>query len=378
MPRCTTSVPMSLAPTMLSMQVCSYAIECAVEWQAAAFLYAPIATPNPCFIGIVAKYMRSLASGLNGLPAPQQRRMRGIASWTSSATSGTTSANSWSGRVYVVDISCSIGITWPTHQTDVLLLSSVPWRYGLQDNSQMGIKATLSRLNAALKAHDRELWCHLEVKNQVCPDCSIGGQSCFLQPAHDHILRCLPCIAGQSAVLCVPVDHALADPGNIAAATAAPPCAQCSPASGMCFPVTVMYPKCVMGLVADMQEFSFPDAVRLWDTLLADPSGRADCLLRLCIAMLVHVRAELLAVSTQPCQWCTMMHLCGVTVTAGLVTCLVHLAPFVRAAGRLLGKSEAAAELSINRCTRCAVDGGAARQSGRLVTVCATSPCHAD
>jgi hypothetical protein len=57
--------------------------------------------------------------------------------------------------------------------------------------------------------------------------------------------------------------------------------------------------------VADMQEFSFPDAVRLWDTLLADPSGRADCLLRLCIAMLVHVRAELLAVSTQPCQWWT-------------------------------------------------------------------------
>jgi hypothetical protein len=47
-----------------------------------------------------------------------------------------------------------------------------------------------------------------------------------------------------------------------------------------------------------MQEFSFPDVVRLWDTLLADPAGRADCLLRLCIAMLVHVRAELLAVST--------------------------------------------------------------------------------
>jgi hypothetical protein len=32
----------------------------------------------------------------------------------------------------------------------------------------MGIKATLSRLNAALKVHDRELWYHLEVKNQVC------------------------------------------------------------------------------------------------------------------------------------------------------------------------------------------------------------------
>lgn len=33
----------------------------------------------------------------------------------------------------------------------------------------MGIKATLSRLNAALKVHDRELWYHLEVKNQVNP-----------------------------------------------------------------------------------------------------------------------------------------------------------------------------------------------------------------
>jgi hypothetical protein len=53
-----------------------------------------------------------------------------------------------------------------------VLLLTVAWRCVLQDNSQMGIKATLSRLNAALKAHDRELWCHLEVKNQVCPNCS--------------------------------------------------------------------------------------------------------------------------------------------------------------------------------------------------------------
>lgn len=44
------------------------------------------------------------------------------------------------------------------------------------------------------------------------------------------------------------------------------------------------------------QEFSFPDALRLWDTLLSDPAGRTDCLLRLCIAMLLHVREELLQV----------------------------------------------------------------------------------
>jgi hypothetical protein len=44
------------------------------------------------------------------------------------------------------------------------------------------------------------------------------------------------------------------------------------------------------------QEFAFPDAVRLWDSLLSDPAGRTDCLLRLCTAMLLHVRQELLEV----------------------------------------------------------------------------------
>ena len=37
----------------------------------------------------------------------------------------------------------------------------------VQDNSTMGIKATLSRLSDALKAIDRELWYQLDVKNQV-------------------------------------------------------------------------------------------------------------------------------------------------------------------------------------------------------------------
>jgi hypothetical protein len=44
------------------------------------------------------------------------------------------------------------------------------------------------------------------------------------------------------------------------------------------------------------QEFSFPDSLRLWDTLLADPAGRTDCLLRLCVAMLLNVREELMQV----------------------------------------------------------------------------------
>ena len=32
--------------------------------------------------------------------------------------------------------------------------------------------------------------------------------------------------------------------------------------------------------------------MRLWDSLLSDPAGRTDCLLRLCIAMLLHVRQD--------------------------------------------------------------------------------------
>eukprot|EP00879_Flechtneria_rotunda_P005730 GHRR01006031.1.p1 GENE.GHRR01006031.1~~GHRR01006031.1.p1 ORF type:complete len:476 (+),score=176.35 GHRR01006031.1:122-1549(+) len=43
------------------------------------------------------------------------------------------------------------------------------------------------------------------------------------------------------------------------------------------------------------QEFPFPDSVRIWDTLLSDPAGRLDCLLRVCVALLCHVRQQLLA-----------------------------------------------------------------------------------
>jgi TBC1 domain family member 13 len=43
------------------------------------------------------------------------------------------------------------------------------------------------------------------------------------------------------------------------------------------------------------QEFSFPDAMRIWDTLLSDAAGRTDCLLRVCCAMLLHVKPQLVA-----------------------------------------------------------------------------------
>lgn len=49
--------------------------------------------------------------------------------------------------------------------------------------------------------------------------------------------------------------------------------------------------------VTALQEFSFPDAVRLWDTLFSDAGGRTDCLLRICVAMLLNIRGELLQVS---------------------------------------------------------------------------------
>ena len=44
------------------------------------------------------------------------------------------------------------------------------------------------------------------------------------------------------------------------------------------------------------QEFSCPDVVRLWDTILSDPGGRADCLQRICVAMLLNLRSQLLQV----------------------------------------------------------------------------------
>lgn len=43
-----------------------------------------------------------------------------------------------------------------------------------------------------------------------------------------------------------------------------------------------------------LQDFAFPDALRLWDSLLSDPNGRMDCLLRICTAMLMAVRTQLL------------------------------------------------------------------------------------
>ncbi|GJM92137.1 hypothetical protein PR202_ga08571 [Eleusine coracana subsp. coracana] len=43
------------------------------------------------------------------------------------------------------------------------------------------------------------------------------------------------------------------------------------------------------------QEFNFADIIHIWDTLLSDPDGRQETLLRICCAMLILVRKRLLA-----------------------------------------------------------------------------------
>ncbi|MBA0585867.1 hypothetical protein Gorai_016628 [Gossypium raimondii] len=43
------------------------------------------------------------------------------------------------------------------------------------------------------------------------------------------------------------------------------------------------------------QEFNFADSLHIWDTLLSDPEGPLETLLRVCCAMLILVRRRLLA-----------------------------------------------------------------------------------
>lgn len=43
------------------------------------------------------------------------------------------------------------------------------------------------------------------------------------------------------------------------------------------------------------QEFQFPDVLQLWDTMIGSSLGKSACLLNLCVAMLMHIRSELLS-----------------------------------------------------------------------------------
>ena len=93
------------------------------------------------------------------------------------------------------------------------------------DNSEVGIRATMSRLSTSLKGFDPEVWTHVEKSNGVIPQF--------------YAFRWITTL----------LTH----------------------------------------------EFTFPDVVRLWDALLVDSGCRTDCLLRLCLAMVLLVREELLS-----------------------------------------------------------------------------------
>ncbi len=43
------------------------------------------------------------------------------------------------------------------------------------------------------------------------------------------------------------------------------------------------------------QEYAFPDVLRVWDSILSDSRGRLDCMLRICVSMLLAVKPKLMA-----------------------------------------------------------------------------------
>ncbi|KAE8723839.1 Detected protein of confused Function [Hibiscus syriacus] len=93
------------------------------------------------------------------------------------------------------------------------------------DNSNVGIRSTISRLSQLLKEHDEELWRHLEITTKVNPQF--------------YAFRWITLLL--------------------------------------------------------TQEFNFSDSLHIWDTLLSDPEGPLETLLRVCCAMLILTRRFLLA-----------------------------------------------------------------------------------
>ncbi|KAE8714544.1 Detected protein of confused Function [Hibiscus syriacus] len=93
------------------------------------------------------------------------------------------------------------------------------------DNSNVGIRSTISRLSQLLKEHDEELWRHLEITTKVNPSF--------------YAFRWITLLL--------------------------------------------------------TQEFNFADSLHIWDTLLSDPEGPLETLLRVCCAMLILIRRRLLA-----------------------------------------------------------------------------------
>ena len=205
------------------------------------------------------------------------------------------------------------------------------------DNSSVGIRATISSLSELLKQRDRQLWYHLQVTNKV----SLG---------RDPRLPNLPM---QKAL--PPRD---ASKGGALLRVTLYSCeAQVDPQFYAFRWITLLL----------TQEFSCPDVTRLWDTMLSDPAGRTDSLLRLCMAMLLNLRDELLQVrlllwtcrpdpmmSEQPS--CTTKHSwTGACLSQSWASysSTQRVAPTdsvsCSATGRFCTKSEASAALSISR-----------------------------
>ncbi len=137
------------------------------------------------------------------------------------------------------------------------------------DNAQTGIRATLRRLMQLLQHCDYALWQHIEVTSKVCGRC---------------VETWAPRIQKDAATLTsLRALRAQVDPQYYAFRW-----------------ITLLL----------SQEFPFDDTLRIWDTILSDPHGRMDCLLRICAAMVIHVKPRLMQVKGRP-QQCLGVLLCG-------------------------------------------------------------------
>ncbi|MQL76479.1 hypothetical protein Taro_008884 [Colocasia esculenta] len=125
------------------------------------------------------------------------------------------------------------------------------------DNSVVGIRSTITKLSQLLKKHDEELWRHLEVTTK-------GGVSYW---------PTLLLIVAFSNYLGFP------EPDTV------PFLIQINPQFYAFRWITLLL----------TQEFNFADTLHIWDTLLSDPEGPQETLLRICCAMLILIRRRLLA-----------------------------------------------------------------------------------
>ncbi|XP_020224953.1 TBC domain-containing protein C1952.17c isoform X3 [Cajanus cajan] len=120
------------------------------------------------------------------------------------------------------------------------------------DNSSSGILATLSRLSDLLKVNDEQLWRHLELRTKVEPLNFFTLTACTVPFYLNDAVE----------------SHEQVKPQFYAFRW-----------------ITLLL----------TQEFKFESILRIWDTLLSNPFGVQDMLLRICCAMLLCVKNKLLS-----------------------------------------------------------------------------------